>query len=422
MAFNQFPYSNFHEINADWMLQQIKSDADRVEAALAVIDGVESQITALQNADAQLRQELTAISASLSQMGTVVSRHTSEITALQQADVSLEGDLQDIRTELINTEQRLGDVEVAVYRGLWPALAEPYTVGNSYTVGSIVYENNALWRCVTAHTGGLPFDPTKWEQVTMVELLDMLSSEIDDKMNVVNPTGSGLLKMTADDGIPAIELDIDEGDSINLVPAADASGRFTLGITGRSTGLPHSRSVGIVGLLDPVSDTGAATKHYVDSAPSAYIARRAYAQNIPATTQNARAISITNGEVYFEIVNTYNRGFAISANNIHSMTTNISTFVPTADMLQSIDVLCGAKTLNILPFSTIDGGSNARFGIALYSVSGDTVTYVNNFSSTAADKYSSVTIDYTGATHFCFFVFSAPSTSGSTTFAIEFLP
>lgn len=44
MAFNMFPYTNFHELNADWILQKMKESLAALEAALAGVSSYESRL------------------------------------------------------------------------------------------------------------------------------------------------------------------------------------------------------------------------------------------------------------------------------------------------------------------------------------------------------------------------------------------
>lgn len=187
MAFDQLPITNFHELNADWLLRTVKSAADRVEAALSVIDGVQAQITALQNADAQLRQQIGDLQTSLRTMGDVLSEQHSEIVALQNADSNINESLAALSEQITSTVGQVEDLELNVYNGLWPALATQYAAGDTYNTGDIVYASAEagqapkLWRALQDNITGT-FDSTKWQAVTVADMIGLLRQTMADNI------------------------------------------------------------------------------------------------------------------------------------------------------------------------------------------------------------------------------------------------
>ena len=70
MFFNKYPYSNFHDLNLDWILKEIKS----IEEELATIDisGMKEDIAANAKSIETLQTSLTSLSKALSNLSDTV--------------------------------------------------------------------------------------------------------------------------------------------------------------------------------------------------------------------------------------------------------------------------------------------------------------------------------------------------------------
>lgn len=119
MAFNNFPYTNFHELNADWMLETLKTLRNNVEAA---IQSMESVLGSLEEYNQRLSNlEAGAVLFTEAQEKTEAERATarSNIGAIGTQDLNSAAVRYD-RMQTLTDEQRVtarGNIEAAPLRG-----------------------------------------------------------------------------------------------------------------------------------------------------------------------------------------------------------------------------------------------------------------------------------------------------------------
>lgn len=112
----------------------------------------------------------------------------TEATARTNADTALGGRIDDeatARTTAINNEAYYRSMSDIV---LSEDIAEPYDTTKSYVVGDIVSYNLYIYRCTGATTG--TWDESKWEQVTVDELIEDITVPVVDVVDDDNDEAS----------------------------------------------------------------------------------------------------------------------------------------------------------------------------------------------------------------------------------------
>ena len=95
--FEHFPYTNFHELNAHWILAKVKELLQRMDAAEARLDVAEARLDAAE-------ARLDIIEADIRDI-------RAEIVLIKQRLVSLESRCTDLETRCTNLESRMTAVE-----------------------------------------------------------------------------------------------------------------------------------------------------------------------------------------------------------------------------------------------------------------------------------------------------------------------
>ena len=94
MFWNKYPQTNFHELDADWIISQIKELTDTVEEYTALVDAMDTRVSALESGQTALDNRLSAAESNIGQMmddmeqmNSRILSHTGQISALQNADI-----------------------------------------------------------------------------------------------------------------------------------------------------------------------------------------------------------------------------------------------------------------------------------------------------------------------------------------------
>lgn len=123
--FEHFPYSNFHQLNIDWVLEKVKYCLAQVEAFATRLDNAEDDIADLQSAVSNLQTALEALRTNLQNqinaLGSRVTVNESNIATLQ-ADlenaerniISLVGDLAQLGETVDLMGVHLANVDTAI--------------------------------------------------------------------------------------------------------------------------------------------------------------------------------------------------------------------------------------------------------------------------------------------------------------------
>lgn len=94
---NQFPYTNFHEMNLDWI-------AERIEQAAGIADGLADRVTDAEAAINTLDQRVTADDQLIAGNTSQIATHTSQIAGLDQNITTLD---HRVTTETAALDQRI---------------------------------------------------------------------------------------------------------------------------------------------------------------------------------------------------------------------------------------------------------------------------------------------------------------------------
>lgn len=123
--FEHFPYSNFHQLNIDWVLEKVKYCLAQVEAFATRLENAEDDIADLQSAVSNLQTALEALRTNLqNQINTLGSRVTvnesdiadlkPRMTAAEQNIEDLTGDIDDIETRMDTAENDIDALETSM--------------------------------------------------------------------------------------------------------------------------------------------------------------------------------------------------------------------------------------------------------------------------------------------------------------------
>lgn len=104
-----YPYTDFHELNLDWVLKEVKYLHDRVDSISARMDAAEENIEELRAEVASIKDEILALSASLSNLTDIVSSHTDAIAAINTSLASLQQNLSALSESITLLSQIVGE-------------------------------------------------------------------------------------------------------------------------------------------------------------------------------------------------------------------------------------------------------------------------------------------------------------------------
>lgn len=109
MAFEKMPYSNFHDLNLDWIIQQVKewsAEWAAVKEAYEQFDAdlteINNHLESLDNADIAIRLRLTTLEESLSNLRTTVNNTISTLADFQDVTAA---DLAQLNTRVEDLEE-----------------------------------------------------------------------------------------------------------------------------------------------------------------------------------------------------------------------------------------------------------------------------------------------------------------------------
>ena len=118
--FHKYPYTNFHELNLDWILEKIsefqseldswKDLAERLEKAVEGIEEMQAEIVQLQADVADLK----AIQADLDTITAICNQNTGEIEKIWLQLSGLDNRFYDIENRITNEVARLNQLIAAV--------------------------------------------------------------------------------------------------------------------------------------------------------------------------------------------------------------------------------------------------------------------------------------------------------------------
>lgn len=133
--FHEYPYTNFHDLNLDWIIKIVKElkaivdtiDVDTINSHFATIDGILAEhtadIAALQAQSSAAASAISTLQTTVSSMEVDIAQIHSQIDGvidqIAAAVSELTGDVTDLETELDNyrtaTDSRLTNLEQAAF-------------------------------------------------------------------------------------------------------------------------------------------------------------------------------------------------------------------------------------------------------------------------------------------------------------------
>ena len=202
--FAKYPYTNFEQLNIDWLLEKIGGFDERIRSNTERITLVEGRCDVIE---------------------TRLDRHDEDIQDLKDRMTTAEGDIDSLEGRMDTAE---GDIDICEGdiidlknkdAAIEDMIASQYNASNTYHAGDYAIYNDILYKCINTTSGD--FDFLYWQQVNVTneiksvnDDLDSLSSEVDAIPVVTpNPGGSGT-------NLNTIQI----GDTIYVVPSGGGGG------------------------------------------------------------------------------------------------------------------------------------------------------------------------------------------------------
>ena len=119
MTFETFPYTNYQELNVDWVLREIKSLKDRVDALEntdfnQIVLDIINQYIEDGTFEEIFNQLLVTIREDISALEVIVTRHTGEITELQESQAAQDVSIADLLARMSAAEEQILSIIAAI--------------------------------------------------------------------------------------------------------------------------------------------------------------------------------------------------------------------------------------------------------------------------------------------------------------------
>jgi hypothetical protein len=119
MTFETFPYTNYQELNVDWVLREIKSLKERVDSLEntdfnQIVLDIINQYIEDGTFEEIFSQLLVGIRADISALEVIVTRHTGEITELQESQAAQDVSIADLLARMSAAEQQILELIAAI--------------------------------------------------------------------------------------------------------------------------------------------------------------------------------------------------------------------------------------------------------------------------------------------------------------------
>lgn len=109
--FEHFPYTNFHELNADWMLRKIKNLEQRMTAAEARLDAAEARLDSAEDRLDAIEAELVVINNEITLIKNRCTALEARCTELESRCTALEARCTDLEARVTALEARMSTAE-----------------------------------------------------------------------------------------------------------------------------------------------------------------------------------------------------------------------------------------------------------------------------------------------------------------------
>ena len=207
MAFNLFPYSNFHKLNLDWVIKTVKEAAATLEEATGTLSQYDQRLRALETSVGVLNQSVQGLSSTIQEQGQAIA------------------DLPQIRTQASNAIILAGNAEQAAQAA----------------------------------------DETASTALTQAQAARQAAEAIAaDKLDVESPTASGWLNVSqGNNGGLRLSTFVDN-DNNSLVRLVNNNGHLDMSAQRTSNGSSSSFRPRIRNVSAPLDAHDVANKEYVD--------------------------------------------------------------------------------------------------------------------------------------------------------------
>lgn len=112
--FEHFPYTNFHELNADWLLRKTKELLQRMTAAEARLDAAEARLDAAEGRLDVLEADVAAIKAQIIVINQQITSLTNRVSDLESRMTQAEADIDDLEERMTQAETDIEALEARV--------------------------------------------------------------------------------------------------------------------------------------------------------------------------------------------------------------------------------------------------------------------------------------------------------------------
>ena len=152
--FEHFPYVNFHQLNIDWILEQMKESLAKIEEFKTRLDSDEADIDQLQADLANVNLNISGIVQDISDLGRQLTRLGNQLADTNSNVSDLQTDMENANTNITEITQDIdvlqdsvpsplaGDVGKVLTawdagKGSWQQLIPPHSSAAPYTVLSV---------------------------------------------------------------------------------------------------------------------------------------------------------------------------------------------------------------------------------------------------------------------------------------------
>lgn len=191
--FNKYPYTDFHELNADWVINQTKSLLDRMDAAEATVDAFDARVTTLEGQMTTARNNILGLQASVNSLDSRLDTQEGKMT-------SVEADLVEIDQHIDGLENmNIRDMTVLV-----PQDGDASTIETETSVKLRLKAQSYAYGNETTH---------EWFEI---------------RMPMASPQNAGMMYAAEAEKIEALELEpqiqtIFSGDMYQPTPSASGA-------------------------------------------------------------------------------------------------------------------------------------------------------------------------------------------------------
>ena len=230
--FAKYPYTNFEQLNIDWLLEKIggfderiRSNTERITLVEGRCDVIETRLDGHDEDIADLKQRMTTAEGDIDSLEGRMDTAEGDIDSLEGRMDTAEGDIDSLEGRMDTAEDDIDICEADIIdlknkdAAIEDMIASQYDSSNTYHAGDYAIYNDILYKCTNTTSGD--FDFLYWQQVNVTneiksvnDDLDSLSSEVDAIPVVTpNPGGSGT-------NLNTIQI----GDTIYVVPSGGGGG------------------------------------------------------------------------------------------------------------------------------------------------------------------------------------------------------